>query len=555
MRKFFILALLAVVVGFTISCNKAGKTGLLVPKDAAVVMHINMSSLSSKLSWDEIKQTEWFQEIGQNERDTLTKAFMDDPAKSGIDTKGNHVFFLAKKGNGGYFAFVGALKDAVAYESAISKMQNGQIQIKKDGDFSVAFPGESAAIIWDKSHFVVIGNAPFGQMRGMYGRGSEFSKDSLQLLGKAVLNLKGDDLLDSDKRFANLISENGDLHFWINSEKVYGDALGGMVAMMKVNTLLENNVATATLDFDNGKIAVRARQYFGTEMTSLVKKYSPKEVSSDVINRLPSQQAIAAGVFNYPPEGLKELLKMTGVDGMANGFLGKVNYSIDEFVKANKGDIAFAITDFNIKRDTNSYQDWEGKTAYSYGEKPSVKFVAGVAVNDRAAFDKLLGLVVQETAKDPAPGVTYKLDNNWFVASNDEAQLTSFLAGNNKPAYADKIKGHSAGFFVDLQQIMKVYLSQPATDTVGNEYKASARKALEASAAFWQDVVVSSDIKDGTAVSSIEINLVDKSTNSLKQLAKYGDRLKALKPKKSDFTDEPLIDMTPADSIRVAPVK
>jgi hypothetical protein len=60
---------------------------------------------------------------------------------------------------------------------------------------------------------------------------------------------------------------------------------------------------------------------------------------------------------------------------------------------------------------------------------------------------------------------------------------------------------------------------------------------LELSAAFWSDARFVSDIKDGKAVSEFEINLVDKNTNSLKQVVKYAAQLAALKPKQATITD------------------
>ncbi len=68
-RKLF-LPVLIITVLFA-SCKSGGDSGLLVPKDAAIVFHINNASLSSKLSWDEIKQTNWFNELSKQATDSL----------------------------------------------------------------------------------------------------------------------------------------------------------------------------------------------------------------------------------------------------------------------------------------------------------------------------------------------------------------------------------------------------------------------------------------------------------------------------------------------------
>lgn len=43
------------------SCSK--KASVPVPEDAFFVLHIDGASLNSKLSWDEIKKSEWFKKV------------------------------------------------------------------------------------------------------------------------------------------------------------------------------------------------------------------------------------------------------------------------------------------------------------------------------------------------------------------------------------------------------------------------------------------------------------------------------------------------------------
>jgi len=66
---------------------------------------------------------------------------------------------------------------------------------------------------------------------------------------------------------------------------------------------------------------------------------------------------------------------------------------------------------------------------------------------------------------------------------------------------------------------------------------------------MWQDAVVYGDFKGGTVESLFEVNLVDKTTNSLKQLNKYFDQLSLLRPKhhRVDMKD------VAVDTVSVAP--
>ena len=95
-------------------------------------------------------------------------------------------------------------------------------------------------------------------------------------------------------------------------------------------------ISGMSVSFDDGKISVKTKQFFNKEVLKLLEKYPAKNISADVVNRIPSQNVVAAVVMNYPPDGLKEFMKLFGFDGAVNGFLQQVGYSVDEFVKAKR---------------------------------------------------------------------------------------------------------------------------------------------------------------------------------------------------------------------------
>ena len=81
----------------------------------------------------------------------------------------------------------------------------------------------------------------------------------------------------------------------------------------------------------------------------------------------------------------------------------------------------------------------------------------------------------------------------------------------------------------------------------------SEKAMLDASAAFWDEVVASGDVKNGVLTSYAEVVLKDKNTNSLVQLNKYLDKMYTLRPKEKawDMSDAELTPMpAPGDSAR-----
>ena len=218
---------------------------------------------------------------------------------------------------------------------------------------------------------------------------------------------------------------------------------------------------------------------------------------------------------------------------MVNGFLGKANYSIEEFIKANKGDIIIAVTDFSIKNRTDTMQIEGGEPMTYNNSGPDAKVLFATSINDRPAFDKLIGTVKAQGGEDFArgiPDITYNLNNNWFAVSNSADHVSKFLEGkSNNHAFASKIGGHAFGGYVDIQKIIRA-TQQPSTDTAD-------AVIYNASLQMWQDLVMTGGVyKDDALSGEFELNLVNKNVNSLKQLSAYFDQLsQVMKAKRKQY--------------------
>jgi hypothetical protein len=340
--------------------------------------------------------------------------------------------------------------------------------------------------------------------------------DSLKKFAKGLFDLESS--IGDDERFASMLNEDGDIHLWVNSETFYASA-GQIFSMMNMQAVFKDNISATTMTFADGKITWDSRQYLGKEMSDLMKKNAPKPVSEELLNRIPSQNVIAAGAGNFPTAGWKDMLKVMGVDGLVNAGLGQVNTSLDEVLKAYNGDFVFAVSDFTV---TKKEQTVEG-TDYSYSSPtPEVKFLVALSVKDKASFDKLVGIAEQKIREeDPSAldKITYKSSTEWFAFGNSPEQVDQFLAGSgSKQAFASRIAGHPVGIYIDIQKILQ------ATKPVTGAYSGT----IDASMKMWQDVTITGgEFKDGYWGSVMEINLVDKKTNSLKQLNGYIDAMYA----------------------------
>lgn len=532
---------------FLASCNSGGKTGVHAPKDAAVVVHINNASLSSKLSWNEIKATNWFKQMNDASKDSLAQKFLNNPEASGIDMTKGLTFFMKKTTRGGYGVFEGSLKDAAAFE-AFTKQTGKTATIKKEGDWSIADLNGEAMVAWDKTRFGYIVDMPFLNAMNNFGGGgmsNRYPADSLKKFVTGIFSLSDDQSMDSDDRFVKMMKEEGDMHLWMNSEYLYEGMAGGMASMMKINTLMKGNISASTLSFDAGKITMKSKQYYGKEVADILEKYPIKPVDASVINRIPSKDVSGVMVMNCPPEAMKAILQLAGFDGMANSFLGKYNTSLDEMMAATKGQMIFALSDFSMKKEEVKMEGID----YTYTTtKPDMNILFGVSVKDKASFDKLISIARANMgdAEQALSQVSYQTNNDWFAISNKKENVDKFLAGgNNQFEFTSKLTGNCFGLYVDIQKLMKASQS-----TVS---EASAVSAFDASMKMWKDVVMTGgEWKDGHMSSEVVINMVDGKTNALKQLNQYAEQLVAAAKLRPSYKMD---DMPMADSTTImAPV-
>ncbi len=539
-RNLFFPCLLVIGVAFFASCGNKNKYAIAVPKDAAFVFHINSPSIASKLSWAEIKASSWFQQIRVEDDDTLAKTLLDNPDNSGINTQEAMVFFMKKRGDGGYITFQGTLKDAAAFEAFCKKMDKKDLTVTKDGDLSI-IKDKNGIVTWNSSRFMFLGDAPFMGVRGdmmnpgRYPDPHRFPADSLVKFAKELYALNSDESLFDDKRFAELIKEPGDAHMWASAEhSIGGGVMLAATFFSKIDKLFKGNVTAGVLNFDNGKISVKSKSYMNDELNTVFKKYGNKNVDAATINRIPSQNVVALWSMHYNPESLPELLKVLELDGPANGFLSKFEYSVPEFVKANKGEVLLAVTDLEMKSQTVDIPGME-KLSEEQREQleqmampsPNVKILFASSINDKMAFEKLVAVIKNHKDEIPItrgfPDFDYSMNDQWFAAGNNLEQVNKFLeGGNNNLPIASRLSGRPLVFYVDLQKAMVA---------LGNVFKdARFKAALDESRKMWEDILMTGgEFKDGAFTSQFDINLVDKNTNSLKQLNQYIDRIIASK--------------------------
>ena len=535
MKYFKLLPLIFIFSLLIISCSKKNDQAKMIPKEAAIVIELNTKSLLSKLSWDEIKKSYWYNQLlADSALPATKKAMIEDPAKTGIDLEAGIVFFMLKPAGSGQAVVEGSLKDTKAFLDFIKNM-HPNAAINKEGELNI-FKADKAVIGWNDKRFALVLTADHHEFKSHALNDSAnnaapimpVSADSLVSVCKNLFLLNDDNSLSKNEKFAALLKEEGDVHFWINTNELSKGsipAMPGMAGMVKLDKFLEDNISTATINFQDGKIAGTHKQFFGKELSDILKK-GEGNINTDMIKRLSAQNLAAVFSLHFTPASLLEIIKLTGLDGFINLFLSSDGLSLDDVVKATKGDILFAVNDVGIKADTTNLKDTSLKN--NYYQKPSATFLFAVAISDKDAFNKILNFGKKMGKGEVEKNSFQKTDDKYFAVSNSQDAVNKYFSGTQiNPDFLSKINNHPMGGFVDLQIIFKSLQAEFSKDSSGKFY-------YDRNISMWNNIYFTGgEYKDGGLVSNAEINLIDKNINSLKQLNQYiDDNLKVAIEKK-----------------------
>lgn len=519
MKYIKLLSLFSILL---ISCSKKSKLGKLIPKEAAIVVHFNGKSLLTKLPWDEIKKTYWFnQMLADSTIPATAKTIFNDPEKTGINIQSDFLFFMLHPDNNGYAVAEGNVKDNKTFTDFIKSM-HPNVNITKDGDLNL-IKTSKAVLGWNNDRFVFVANADHKMPNSNFLDSTnatlpipKSSPEDLAKVCKDIFALSSDNSLYDNEKFAKLEDEDGDIHFWMNINELTKSSMQnmpGMMGIVKLDKFLQDNYSTATINFKDGKITGTHTQYFGKELSDIVKK-GDGNLNAEMIKRIGSSNIAGIYAFHISPSNLLEIIKLTGLDGFINLFMAQKGITLDEAVTATKGDIVFAVSDITLKNDSIQVRDTARVTNHPI---PGATFLFAVDIGNKDAFNKLVN-ISKSMGKDVTNTNTFsKSDDKLYALSNSQDAVDKYFSGTqSNPDFLSKINDHPIGGFLDLQMILKA---------LQHEFKDSADKVLyEKSIALWNNVYITGgEYKDGGIVTNYEVNLMDKNANSLQQLNKYAD--------------------------------
>ena len=554
------LAFCAMIILFS-SCGKNNEIGKMIPANALFVAQINMKSLESKLSWNDIKETSWYKKAySDSSTADWRRKILDNPSASGIDFDNGLIFFAAKNAGTGYYLVAeGKIKSEKDFETFNKNFDPSQ-KVRKEGDINLITLKDKNVVGWNDNNFVYIMN-PNTTSSQMYkwndttniqpnttpvDRSAELSD-----LCKKLFSLKSDSSLAKNDKFDALLKEAGDIHVWQNNEELVKNSSSlGVLSMMKLDAFTKDNITTYSVTFDNGKIDVDQKGYVSKDLSDVLKKYMGSSLNKDMIKNIPSQNVFGLLAFNFKPEGFTALIKLTGADGIVNTYAQQMGFGLDDLSKATNGDFLIAFSDLKTKADSSGLNS-NGQPMDFSNLFHNFNFIFSAGVGDKGSLQKIIDAGKKasvELGKDSM--VNYVMNDKIFALSNSTSFASQYLAGNNnKYDFTDKISGHPVGFFLDIHKILSGFASAAKAS------KPDRKAMLDQSLNTWNNIIAyGGEFKDNAFTFHTEINLINKDTNSLKQLNNYFNEMFKIREANKDQNNhrlDSLLVPPPIDTVKV----
>jgi Domain of unknown function (DUF4836) len=542
------------------SCSKSNDQGSMIPSSAMVVAHLDIKSMESKLSWNDIKATSWFQKMAADTMHAAawTKKILDNPSASGIDFDKGLIFFVDKGNQTDYYSAVeGSIKNQSDFESFNKNFEPAQT-VKTQGDIKVLVFKNNHVVGWNGNHFVYVMNfkttaremAAWKQHDSTLTSGDEDGNIDLSAFCTRLFSLKSDSSLQKNSKFSDLLKQNGDIHVWQNTDAIMKSTPTAALGMLKLDAFFQDNISTYTVNFEAGKIKVDQKGFAGKELTDILKKYMSGKINTGSLKNIPSQNVFAVFSMNFQPEGIRQLIQLSGTDGIINMYAQKLGFNLDDVVKASDGEYMLAFTDLSLKTDSSGINTNVGTSQISRKYQPEFNALFSTGINDKPSLQKLINAAKQFSSFLKSDSIlNVDMNDKTFAFSNSLDYAKKYLAGgNNNFDFVNKISGHPVGLFIDFHKI----LSLPVATSQPND---EATQWMDKSVKMWDNLYMTGgDYENSGFTATTTVNLVDQKTNSLKQLNSYFNDIFIIHEEKAmrhEQKMDSLLTPPPIDTVKV----
>ncbi len=506
---------LLLLIVFISSCKSSTpKQTKYIPKDASVVLGINPKKLSDKLADSKVSLDSIMRSAVSG--DTSMMITSKDIQNSGIDLSKDIFLFVNQSGSmmSGSSVTTGivAVLDKPSQFEDFLKKKMPSAQIKKENGYSYATLKNGFVAGWNDDVVLVDNVTGYNAQNGAQTGTPDAAHQQLT----SLFSQKEDASLASVKQFKDANDGKADMFFWSSSNGALSTI--PMLGMSKASDLFKDTYTSGAINFENGEVDMDLKSYPNQMFSDTLRKYAGPKVDMDLLSKYPGA-VNGYALFSFDPKLVVAILNFTGVLQTANQFLQNQGYTLDDIVKAFKGD--FAIIFSNVGTQQKEVQGYKYST-------PTAHLIVDAAIGDKKSYDKIIaqlakqGLMVQKNGQyqpamlqDDPHGYTMYSDNKNIVFASDSALMKQYIAGSGKISLpsdvTSKTKGTSVTFYVDIASILNALPKDSTTDEEMDEAKQT----------FKNVIATTDNYSNGAIKGHAELHTMNDKENSLATLTRY----------------------------------
>jgi hypothetical protein len=460
------------------------------------------------------------------------KDFLQNPAHTGIDlSQGLFVIIPANANKEAKPVIYGVPKDTAQFAAMVKKLAPGKKPVKTgNGKLMI---DKNTAFAWNHEIFIITGTStkeePANQTANEKAA-AELTKTK-QLTEKCKTLLNKRQAAFSNEYFTTLLKEDGDLYLWANNtiqpqEQKKGNA-PQVLGMFNKNLMRSANYTSAIIKFESGKVSMQMKRYMPASLDSIYSKYPLGNINVDLLKKLPAGHPVLLYSFRFSPAMINEIFTKMGANNLLDS-LNKKNMKND-ILAALKGDAMLAV----VK--ASDFSEEDSVTSKLNGMQV---FIAG-SINDREKFKNLTEML--QTKKDsgndnplrkiPKPFILS--NDSIFVASISQMAAQKFLGSQANNSEIEKLfqpyKNYPAAAILDLRTIFGL----AGQLVLKGKPPEEARQSMEVLGMFDKLIIYSGQHVENYTPGTMELTLVNKDENSLKQFLNLLDLINSAKPKRS----------------------
>lgn len=578
MKKSSAFWLIPVWLVFMTACsNKSLKEAAYIPKDAALVAVLDVKEMKAKLKKNRLNIDSIINSL-INRNYASPKIIITDSAIITETITVQHaadfnidkmILFVQSKtlaDNSTTFSIniltnKNSGEDAVS--DSISKSIMKDFKVEEEKSFSTAYsPKMKFRMSWNDD--ITLATYFFHEVKPVYDtlemtfkmpQEPDIVKESKAEVA-AFFNQSLDQSLASVEQFTDMFSEKADGYLFTSSNSSVEALKKTPFNLPKLEELLKDNYTAATLHFEQGKVRIQSTNYFNPTLSSLLRQYAGPVVNWSLVNDYPEGEINMLALASFQPALIGGILQHLELKSFADNFLNKSGLTLDEALKAIKGEIAVVASDLSVQEpDPMKRKD---ELTLQRG-LPGGKLLVRLPVGEKASYLKLMEtgvkngwLVKKGTTYSSAPefsalGSFLIADEQNIYLTSDSSVYNNYLAATgkkNKFLNSTQFQSYNAAstlFYVNIASTIRGLTKADDSYTF--------HQATSIIASTIKEMTISSDNFDGKSVhNNLEVTMQDAKTNSLVSLTKMMSALE----KEFNWltTDDRIPFVIPEDSTR-----